>query len=424
MDNRRTDMKKWNIITCILIIALLFGGGAVSFLLPPPDILDHEKREVHTPVPVNFNTLRTGAYTRSLDDAYADRFPGRDYWMQVQRRFNRTLQYFSSDELNVEGDEGIDPHDETARKGGFLIADDRTGSARIMFWYDSDDEYTEIFTGGINALVRAVGNERRVALMQIPGPFGVYAADRHVTPDNDQVRQITEVAERIPGIEHIDVITPLRNQAVDNTERLLFYRSDHHWTVYGAYVAYAALCEAWGFEPASLSDMTHGYYGDFLGSYYRQMAEFPQSAQFEREPDVIDYYLPHVQARAMAYNDIAMTGGWQIRLVVPAGTPGEQGHYGIFTEGDHAVTVVTAAHNTGRRLLIVKDSYTNALIPFLAGQFDEIVAVDYRRFGGENQEPLSIADFSRQLNSTHVLLSIYAKAGHDPLAVSVAEILP
>ncbi|MBP5156103.1 MAG: hypothetical protein J6252_05940, partial [Clostridia bacterium] len=50
--------------------------------------------------------------------------------------------------------------------------------------------------------------------------------------------------------------------------------------------------------------------------------------------------------------------------------------YSVFLDGTHAVTTVTKKSGGPRqKLLVVKDSFANCLIPFLAREFD-IVALD------------------------------------------------
>lgn len=44
---------------------------------------------------------------------------------------------------------------------------------------------------------------------------------------------------------------------------------------------------------------------------------------------------------------------------------------------------ITTGHTEGRRLLIVKDSYANSLIPFLTSHFSEIDVVDLRYYDGD-----------------------------------------
>ena len=50
-----------------------------------------------------------------------------------------------------------------------------------------------------------------------------------------------------------------------------------------------------------------------------------------------------------------------------------------FLGGDNAFTHITTDAGTGRRLLVLKESYGNAFVPFMADYFDEILVVDLRQ---------------------------------------------
>jgi DNA-binding MurR/RpiR family transcriptional regulator len=78
-------------------------------------------------------------------------------------------------------------------------------------------------------------------------------------------------------------------------------------------------------------------------------------------------------------------------------------------------------NETGRVLLIARDSYTSALASLLVTQFDVIVAIDYRSYGAGD---LSMAELARRIGATHVLVSVAAKAAHDPLAEQFPLIMP
>lgn len=56
--------------------------------------------------------------------------------------------------------------------------------------------------------------------------------------------------------------------------------------------------------------------------------------------------------------------------------------YQVFLGGNHPeITIETAVHN-GRRLLLLKDSFANALIPFLVNDFETIHVIDLRYYNG------------------------------------------
>ena len=54
-------------------------------------------------------------------------------------------------------------------------------------------------------------------------------------------------------------------------------------------------------------------------------------------------------------------------------------------DGNHALLRITAQNQTGRKLLMIKDSYANSLVPFLTNHYDEIHIIDLRHFNSPLQ---------------------------------------
>ena len=71
--------------------------------------------------------------------------------------------------------------------------------------------------------------------------------------------------------------------------------------------------------------------------------------------------------------------------------------------GDEKVVHVTTDVTNGRKLLIIKDSYPNALVPCLTGSFEEIWTVDMRYLEEMQHFPTSISKIVKEYGITDVL---------------------
>ena len=60
----------------------------------------------------------------------------------------------------------------------------------------------------------------------------------------------------------------------------------------------------------------------------------------------------------------------------------EKDKYLYFLGGNDAVVEITAANRTGKKLLLVKDSYANAFLPYLLHDYDAVTVVDPRYYPG------------------------------------------
>ena len=64
--------------------------------------------------------------------------------------------------------------------------------------------------------------------------------------------------------------------------------------------------------------------------------------------------------------------------------------YLVYMGGDTNTTFVTINNNTGRNLMILKDSFGNVVPPNLFYGFDTITVIDYRYFTDPNLPPIEI----------------------------------
>ena len=60
--------------------------------------------------------------------------------------------------------------------------------------------------------------------------------------------------------------------------------------------------------------------------------------------------------------------------------------YNIFFGGNHALVKIATRQNTGKRILVVKDSYAHCFVPFLLKEFDQIDMLDIRYYNQKLSE--------------------------------------
>lgn len=183
-----------------------------------------------------------------------------------------------------------------------------------------------------------------------------------------------------------------------------FFRTDHHWTQLGAYYGYRALASVAGFYPHELSEYQTGTYEKFLGSLYAYVKSIPQGAALADNPDTLTYYLPLTQASAMRYDNQAMSGGYALNIITTTIKESFSNKYLCYLGGDQPLIHITnPAVDSARKLVIIKESYGNALIPFLTDHFADIYVVDPRQFNGDGQNAFDLLAFARDNGVTDIL---------------------
>ncbi|HHZ06650.1 MAG TPA: hypothetical protein GX401_07695 [Clostridiales bacterium] len=190
-------------------------------------------------------------------------------------------------------------------------------------------------------------------------------------------------------IKKVDIYDTLAAHA----NEYLYFNTDHHWTGLGAYYAYTKFAEVAGFTPTDINTLTSHTINDFVGSLYTATEE----EVLQQNPDIVVYYDIPGDYTTQIMND----GSDELVEVgdLNYGAAGSGGNsYGVYLWGDNPLTVIkhtTPANN--RKILVVKESYGNAFVPFLVNNYDEVHAIDFRYYSG------NIKDYCTQNGITEVL---------------------
>lgn len=154
----------------------------------------------------------------------------------------------------------------------------------------------------------------------------------------------------------------------------MFYRTDHHWTMEGAYVCYADVLKHFGDTPADRSVFTADKY-EFYGSYYRK------AGLWLTAPDELEVW------RCEQLDAMKTTIGWGERAVTYDGVydetqlaDGNVDKYAAYLWSNNDITVIENPNGNGETIMIVKDSFGNSIIPLFAMTYSRVIMLDTRYY--------------------------------------------
>ena len=154
----------------------------------------------------------------------------------------------------------------------------------------------------------------------------------------------------------------------EHKDEYMFYRTDHHWTSLGAYYASVAYCNVNNIEPYALDTYESVTKTGFVGTFYN----FTGGVQnFKINPDYTVGRYPHTGYSMIAGN----SGAWYNASAINYNF---NNYAGMFISGDNPLTVITTENKNGRTLMIFKESYGNAFVPYMIDYYEQIVVVDIR----------------------------------------------
>ena len=368
---------------CIFITALFCAfigvflvANAVS---PDRTFSEVENRNLEQLPAVDFGTPEklfrdgnffNGQFMRDFETYTTDQFIGRDAWVDLKARTERALGKKENNDV--------------------YFADNDTLITRF------DQPAADRVTENLNYVNKFVENvDIPVVFSLIPSQACIWADRLPEGAHNaSQTDLMAQAQGAVTGATWADVYTPL----MEHKDEDIFYRTDHHWTSLGAYYGYTGLASALGYTPVPLTDYTPTVRStEFYGTV------FSSSGVRWVKPDTITTYVPDdgITVVSHTYDNSGNPVEEQRALYVESFLSVKD-KYSMFLGGNQSLGVVTNTNNPdGPKLLIIRDSYADSLVPFLTAHYSEIHLIDPRYYH------LSVKDYVAQ-NGIDQALVLYS----------------
>ncbi|MCD8090600.1 MAG: hypothetical protein LUD81_08290 [Clostridiales bacterium] len=316
-------------------------------MLPKADFSENENRYLQEFPEFTAENIISGGFMDDIGTYVEDHFPLRDFFMELNGRFS--VYVLGQKEVN-----GV----YIGKDGGFYEKYEKPGRT---------EEIAQRFNDFSDK------TEGRVYLTLVPTAAQIYS---------DKLPRFAEEPTQLETMEEYYSLTKTENTDVSealyqNREEKLFYSLDHHWTTRGAYIAYREIAERMGFEPLGedyfeITQVTD----DFKGTVFSKVNMGTGKA------DTIEVYKSGT-AFTVSYPDTEeVTDSFYNFDYLD-----KKDKYSLFLNNIHPLVEIT--NNSERAegsLAIIKDSYANCLIPFLAEHFKTIYVFDTRYYRGSVSE--------------------------------------
>ncbi|MDL2287660.1 hypothetical protein LJB90_03780, partial [Eubacteriales bacterium OttesenSCG-928-G02] len=178
------------------------------------------------------------------------------------------------------------------------------------------------------------------------------------------------------------------------------FRTDHHWSALGAYYAAEEFAKVAGVPFADLSTYTKNVRPGYVGTMYAYTDKSP--ILLNNPEDFITYEADKSTYTAKYYNH-SFENGIERGLFWTFADKYRSQWYLTFLNGDaYSVHIKSNVCNNGRKVLLIKDSYGNAIPPYLLSSFEDIYVVDVRKY------EKNIITFIKDQGVTDVLFAMSA----------------
>ena len=397
---------------CMLLFLLLVG--LISTFDKDATFSESEKRQLKTRPKFTLSGLLDGNFFIDYREYFADTFPRREKLMQSNVTLNgfyyfgglssgdgpslvvdfnanaaqhgEALQATQDPNATVDPDATEDTTEPAKKPTEPLASAEQLGSVVLIGDSAFDVPYadkTQIqrYAKTVTAIADLLGSDVKTFSMPVPNSSEFYTHKEYHTGKTSQKDMFQLCKDNLgSNVTFVDAYSKIE----PHTDEYIYFRTDHHWTHLGAYYAYTAICESNGFTPVNRDDFATGQWENFVGSMYTYVANYPQGKVLKENPDTVHYWKPNANCTTTCYNSTALTGGYLMGTICRVNEDVDN-KYLTFMGGDHPIAIVET-DTEGPCILVIKESYGNALISWLTNHYSKIILIDPRQYYAKNSD--------------------------------------
>ena len=329
----------------VRIITIIFLCFMPVWMLISKDVdfSDKENRYMAKFPKISIKTISDGSFMEDFETYLTDQFPVRDACITLKTNALRLLGQRRINGVYI------------ASKGYLIAEEDK---------YDTDalDKLTQTVSDF------AVDSDADVKFMLVPNssliyeerlPYGIKSSE------DATIERVKNMLSDKAGF--VDV----RGALYEGKGKQLYYKTDHHWTTEGAYIAFEEYAKAAGLDISSVQYESYCVSGDFQGTQASNCGVYSSS-------DVVNICVPKGSEGSYIVNYVDETK--KTATLFDMSKLEEKDKYLVFMGGNYSRVDISTKTKNGRRLLLIKDSYANCFVPMLTPYYEEIIVIDPRYY--------------------------------------------
>ena len=330
----------------VIFMVLLLGLAGKEALSHQRTYSLVEKRELQTRPEISITKVLDGRFQKKYESYLRDQFPGRDHWVSFQTDMEL---FMGKNEI----------HNVYIGKNHYLLEH-----------YTEKEFDPQQISKNLQALEKFVGKAKQnadVHVMMVPTKSWVLREKLPAFAPHYKEQKFYDALQQ--KLEKEDVLISVEPVLDAHKEEEIYYRTDHHWTTLGAWYAYEQYTKAVGgdLQRAQGKKKFRCISKEFYGTTYAKI-------NYARQADKIEIYEPADKLRVV-YN----MGEKKTKTLYDFSFLKTADQYSVFTGGNQAVLEITGGIKNGKTLLLIKDSFANSILPFLAEDYEKLVVVDLRQ---------------------------------------------
>ena len=411
----------------VAFITLMMAAFVVVFCtLPRSRYSELEKRDLLRFPDFSWQSLREGNFTQKVSNWFSDSEPFRDVLMRGSMELKSQMAFKTKsavtfhaaqeepettmvmDSLPKEvelGDQRVieefhnSVNANAKMENAGVIVVGNSPSARALMAFKNKNKGEKPFAEVVNAYQKTFGSVANVYCMIIPTAVEYYCPVNAESCTDPEFPVLTELYSLIDSAVYVVDLYRVLGEHVDED---IYLRTDHHWAPLGAYYAARQFALVADVEVPELVN----FEADTIKNYVGSMYGFSKDVNVKKSPEDFVYYKPRGIEYTTTYRKYDLDEDFQI---VGEEKPhqgdffvkvsGSSSAYCTFMGSDARITQVKTASDCPRRLLVMKDSFGNAIPGYLFGSFEEVHVIDFRYF------TYNIKDYVEEHSITDILIA-------------------
>jgi hypothetical protein len=339
-----------NYLPMVVFLIFIFGMGIWFIFAPKSDYSSNEKRYLQEFPEVSLDKVTSGEFGTDFESFFADQFPSRDMWVG----FNAYYSLYTGNN----GANGV-----YNCNNGYLINKPVSAENNLDKNIDVICDFASKCTVPVSMML--VPSTGYVANDVLPTIHNSYNDDSYF--DN--------ISKKLANnkISFVDLRSAFKNEHSSGNQ--LYYKTDHHWTTSGAYVGYMELCKQLGINAVEKKNFKIEQYDNFYGT------TFSTSGFWNTQPDKIEVWTnPNNTEDNISVKITEGLNTTEYNTMYFYDHLKNDDKYPVFVDGNHALTEITNTNATGGTILMIKDSFSHSIAPFLAENYSKVIMVDMRYY--------------------------------------------
>lgn len=345
---RKREEQRHKVIALVFIVMMVIFCG-VNLATGDREFSSKENRALEQKPKLTVSGIESGRWMNQYESYVSDQFAGRDFWVSLKSRIDLLAGKRKSNGV-FKG------------KDNYLLEDiSRPNETQLKMNLTAMKKFQKQYKD-IPMYMMLVPNAANIEADKLP----------HYAVTEDQDMQFSKIKNSLgTSFNWVDVESTLKKHKSEE----IYYHTDHHWTTLGAYYGYQALAKAMKYDTSKAPVMksyavTNAFNGTLSAtSGYETGYEEPMyiyaPEDLKKAPQVVVNNINEKKKTATLYDTSKLK---------------EKDKYALFLGGNYPILDIRTTADTTDRLLMIKDSYANSVIPFLTSYYREIIVIDPRYY--------------------------------------------